>query len=85
MPTIETDLKDILDKIDQRLDRMDQRFDRIEQKLEVLPRLEAEIANIKEDVRELKGSQKSQIWALIGIIFSVMVSAIVKFGFFPNP
>jgi prefoldin subunit 5 len=78
MPTIETDLKDVLAKIDTRLDR-------IEQKLEALPRLETEVANIKEDVRELKGSQRAQIWALIGIIFSVMISAIVKFGFFPNP
>ncbi|UAJ73753.1 hemolysin XhlA family protein [Synechocystis sp. PCC 7339] len=78
MPTIETDLKDVLAKIDARLDR-------IEQKLEALPRLETEVANIKEDVRELKGSQRAQIWALIGIIFSVMISAIVKFGFFPNP
>ena len=78
MATIETDLKDVLAKIDARLDR-------IEQKLEALPRLETEIANIKEDVKELKGSQRAQIWALIGIIFTAVVSAVIKFGFFPNP
>jgi prefoldin subunit 5 len=78
---IETDLKDILEKIDKRLDRMDSRFDCIEQKLEALPRIEAEIAQLKVDVTDLKGSQRSQIWVLIVTV----VGAIIKFGFFPNP
>ena len=78
---IETDLKDILEKIDKRLDRMDSRFDRIEQKLEALHRIEAEIAQLKVDVTDLKGSQRSQIWVLIVTV----VGAIIKFGFFPNP
>jgi prefoldin subunit 5 len=78
---IETDLKDILEKIDKRLDRMDGRFDRIEQKLEALPRIESEIAQLKVDVTDLKGSQRSQIWVLIVTV----VGAIIKFGFFPNP
>jgi hypothetical protein len=78
---IETDLKDILDKIDKRLGRMDSRFDRIEQKLEALPRIEAEITQLKVDVIDLKSSQRSQIWVLIVTV----VGAIIKFGFFPNP
>ena len=45
---IETDLKDVLAKMDNRLDR-------IEQKLEALPRIEAEIAQLKADVTDLKG------------------------------
>ncbi|PZV24851.1 MAG: hypothetical protein DCF12_16810 [Snowella sp.] len=77
---IDTDLKDIMEKIDKRLDRMDSRFDRIEQKLEALPRIEAEISQLKVDVTDLKGSQRSQIWVLIVTI----VGAIIKFGFFPN-
>jgi hypothetical protein len=71
---IETDLKDVLAKMDNRLDR-------IEQKLEALPRIEAEIAQLKADVTDLKGSQRSQIWVLIVTV----VGAIIKFGFFPNP
>jgi hypothetical protein len=71
---IETDLKDVLAKMDNRLDR-------IEQKLEALPRIEAEIAQLKVDVTDLKGSQRSQIWVLIVTV----VGAIIKFGFFPNP
>ncbi|MCZ8119805.1 MAG: hypothetical protein O9295_17580 [Microcystis sp. LE18-22.4A] len=45
---IETDLKDILAKLDNRLER-------IETKLEVLPKIEAEVSQLKEDVRNLKG------------------------------
>jgi hypothetical protein len=71
---VETDLKDVLAKMDNRLDR-------IEQKLEALPRIEAEIAQLKVDVTDLKGSQRSQIWVLIVTV----VGAIIKFGFFPNP
>ncbi|MDJ0523941.1 MAG: hypothetical protein PX634_01120 [Microcystis sp. M53600_WE12] len=41
---IETDLKDILAKLDNRLER-------IETKLEVLPKIEAEVSQLKEDVR----------------------------------
>jgi len=40
-----------------------------------------EVSLIKEDVKDLKGSQQSQIWVLIVAI----VGAIIKFGFFPNP
>ena len=36
---------------------------------------------IREDVKDLKRSQRSQIWVLIVAV----VGAIVKFGFFPNP
>jgi hypothetical protein len=36
---------------------------------------------IREDVKDLKGSQRSQIWVLIVTV----VGAIIKFGFFPNP
>jgi hypothetical protein len=71
---VETDLKDILAKMENRLDR-------IEQKLEALPRIEAEITQLKVDVTDLKGSQRSQIWVLIVTV----VGAIIKFGFFPNP
>ncbi len=71
---VETDLKDILAKMENRLDR-------IEQKLEALPRIEAEISQLKGDVTDLKGSQRSQIWVLIVTV----VGAIIKFGFCPNP
>jgi len=88
--------QDILDRIDKRLDRIEQKFgtridrmeqkfetrlDGIDQKLEILPRIEAEITQLKGDVTDLKSSQRSQIWVLIVTV----VGAIIKFGFFPNP
>ena len=78
---VETRLEDILAKIDSRLER-------IETKLEVLPRIESEVSQLKEDVKDLKGRATAQIWTLIGLISSVItaiVAAAVKLGFFSNP
>ncbi len=78
---IETDLKDILAKLDNRLER-------IETKLEVLPKIEAEVSQLKEDVKDLKedvkdlrGRANAQIWALIITIIGATIAAIIKFGF----
>lgn len=78
---VETRLEDILAKIDSRLER-------IEIKLEALPRIEAEVSQLKDDVKDLKGRATAQIWTLIGLISSVItaiVAAAVKLGFFSNP
>ncbi len=48
---VETDLKDILIKLDGRLER-------VETKLEVLPKIETEISQLKEDVRNLQEDVK---------------------------
>ena len=78
---VETRLEDVLAKIDSRLER-------IETKLEALPRIEAEVSQLKEDVKDLKGRAAAQIWALIGLITTVItaiMAAAVKLGFFSNP
>ena len=75
---IETDLKDILAKLDHRLER-------IETKLEVLPKIEAEVAQLKEDVKDLKGRTNAQIWALIITVIGATIAAIVRFGFLTKP
>ena len=93
---IETDLKEFLGKLDQRFDRLEQRLDRIDTDLTSLKVSQAEINGelstvkneitfIREDVKELKGSQRSQIWALIITVIGATITAVVKFGFFPNP
>jgi prefoldin subunit 5 len=71
---IETDLKDILAKLDNRLER-------IETKLEVLPKIETEVSQLKEDVKDLKERETAQIWALIVTVIGATVAAIIKFGF----
>ena len=44
-----------------------------------------ELAFVREDVKDLKNSQRSQIWALIITVMGATITAVVKFGFFPNP
>lgn len=85
MATIETDLKEIFAKFDQRFDRLEQRLDRIDQRLEVLPKMEAEISQLKDDVKDIKGRANAQIWTLIVAIVGALITAVIRFGFFPNP
>ena len=47
--------------------------------------LKNELAFIKEDVKDLKSSQRAQIWALIITVIGATITAVVKFGFLPNP
>jgi hypothetical protein len=85
---IETDLKKILV-------RFEQRFDKIDQKLEALNDLRVEVATLttkfealQEDIQEIKGSQRAQIWTLIGILITAIFGflvAIGKYAFFSNP
>ncbi|MFN9174670.1 MAG: hypothetical protein ACK58N_09195 [Synechocystis sp.] len=77
METIETELNKILEKIDNRLDK-------IEQKLEVLPRMEVELSQLKDDVKDIKNRANAQIWTLIVAVVSALMAAIIRFGFFPN-
>ncbi len=94
--TIETDLKEVLGDIQKELreirgDLNDLKVSQAQIKGELaafqaeikgdLNTLKVEVSLIKEDVKDLKGSQRSQIWVLIVAI----VGAIIKFGFFPNP
>jgi hypothetical protein len=46
--------------------------------------VKADLTTVKEEVKDLRGSQRAQIWALIGIIFTAVVSVVIKFGFFSN-
>ena len=85
---IETDLRDVLNKLDQRFDRVEQKLDKVQSDLTALKvdmaTVKADLTTVKEDVKELRVSQRAQIWALIGIIFTVVISAVIKFGFFPS-
>ncbi|MBE9169963.1 hemolysin XhlA family protein [Pleurocapsales cyanobacterium LEGE 06147] len=53
-----------------------------------IKRLDSDISAIKEDIKEIKGSQKAQIWTLIGIVITAvigLIGALGKIVFFPNP
>jgi hypothetical protein len=50
--------------------------------------IKTELTLTREDVKDLKSSQRTQIWTLIGLITTVItaiVAAAVKLGFFSNP
>ena len=86
---IETDLKEVLDRIDRRLGAIESDMTtlkvsqaRIEGELSTVKN---ELAFVREDVKDLKSSQRSQIWALIITVIGATIAAVVKFEFFPNP
>lgn len=97
---IETDLKDILQKLGDKLER-------VEQKLDVLPKAEAEISQLRPNVADLKRIERkldilpkieTEITQLradvadlksnqryqIWALIVLLIGAFVKFGFFPN-
>lgn len=83
--TIETELKEVLNRIDKRLESLESDMTtlkvsqaRIEGELSTVKN---ELTFIREDIKDLRGNQRSQIWVLI----IAVVGAIIKFGFFPNP
>ncbi|MEB3311704.1 MAG: hypothetical protein VKJ02_15880 [Snowella sp.] len=83
--TIETDLKEVLGDIQKELkeirgDLNDLKVSQAETRGD-LAALKVEVSLIKDDVKDLKGSQRFQIWVLIVAV----IGAIIKFGFFPNP
>ncbi|CCI31966.1 hypothetical protein MiYa_04030 [Microcystis aeruginosa NIES-2519] len=63
------------------LAKLDNRLERIETKLEVLPKIEAEVSQLKEDVKDLKERATAQISALIVTVIGATVAATIKFGF----
>ncbi|MGV2829288.1 hypothetical protein [Myxosarcina sp. GI1(2024)] len=82
---VESDLKEILGKIDSKLGKIDDRLNNIEISQ---ARLEEKFEAQEKIVTELKDSQNKQIWALIVLAFTAIVSLVIglgKFIFFPNP
>ncbi|MEB3310251.1 MAG: hypothetical protein VKJ02_08460 [Snowella sp.] len=87
--TIETDLKEVLGKLDQRFDRLEQKLDRMDADLTTLKvdmaTVKADLTTVKDDIKDIRGNQRSQIWALIITVIGATVAAIVRFGFLSNP
>jgi peptidoglycan hydrolase CwlO-like protein len=89
-------------KIEQSIQALDKKIDdtkiNLGQKIDVLQkditdlkigqaRMDTEIKSIKDEVKELKTTQKAQIWALITLAFTAVITlsaAISKFIFFPD-
>ena len=78
--TVEKDIKDILNSIDQKLDYLND--------IQVsVATLTTKVDQLQEDIREIKGLQYTQIWRLIwilvwtlvGIISTILLGAIAVF------
>ena len=84
MPTIETDLKDILAKIDNHLEKIDDRLSRLETGQ---VRVEEKLNSLNSRVENLEGSQSKQVWTLIGIIGTTVIGVVIRYVFtaFPQP
>jgi chromosome segregation ATPase len=96
---IDRKFEQLENKIDNRFEQIDRKFEQLEQKIDHLQqdvtnlkvgqvRLEEDYKNLREDVQELKGSSKAQIWTLIGILLTAIASfsiAVVRFVFLGNP
>lgn len=70
---VTTDLSQVLERINQKLDMLsDLRVD--------LAEVKTEVKGLKEDIKDIKGAQKAQIWALIGILGTAVVGTVIRFA-----
>ncbi|MGL5793297.1 MAG: hemolysin XhlA family protein [Waterburya sp.] len=74
---IESDLKEILNKIDGKLDNLQKDFTDINLRL---TKVETKLDSTVEDIKEIKGSQKAQIWTLRGILITAVGGFVVAVG-----
>ncbi len=80
---IESDLKEILGQINQKLDNLDDKVDNINVRLaKVETKLDSELPAMQKSIDEIKNTQKSQIWALISILFAAVTGFLVAVGRF---
>ncbi len=74
---IESDLKEILNKLDGKLDNLQKDVTDINLRL---TKVETKLDSSVEDIKEIKGSQKAQIWTLIGILITAVGGFVVAVG-----
>jgi len=81
---IESDLKEVLGEINSKLGKVDERLNNIEiSQARLAEKFDAQ----EKIVTELKDSQNKQIWALIVLAFTAVISLVIglgKFIFYPN-
>jgi predicted nuclease with TOPRIM domain len=68
---IETDLKEILNKLDTKLDKVANDVSEIKSEVAVL---KANQENMKEQLSKIDGSQKAQIWSLITLVTGAVIT-----------
>lgn len=78
---IETDLKEILQELKDGQKAIISKVEEIDKRLiKVETKLESELPTLQKGIDEIKGSQKAQIWTLIGILITAVGGFIVAVG-----
>jgi uncharacterized phage infection (PIP) family protein YhgE len=78
---IETDLKEILQELKDGQKAIISKAEEIDKRLiKVETKLESELPTLQKGIDEIKGSQKAQIWTLIGILITAVGGFIVAVG-----
>ncbi|WP_036487107.1 hemolysin XhlA family protein [Myxosarcina sp. GI1] len=81
---IETDLKEILRELKEGqkaiLNKVEETNNKVEDIDKRLVRVETKLDGTVEDIKEIKGSQKAQIWTLIGVLITAVGGFVVAVG-----
>jgi t-SNARE complex subunit (syntaxin) len=78
---IETDLKEILQELKDGQKAIISKVEEIDKRLiKVETKLESELPTLQKGIDEIKGSQKAQIWTLIGVLITAVGGFIVAVG-----
>jgi uncharacterized membrane protein len=81
---IETDLKEILRELKEGqkaiLNKVEETNKRVEDIDKRLVRVETKLDGTLEDIKEIKGSQRAQIWTLIGVLITAVAGFVVAVG-----
>ena len=81
---IETDLQEILRELKEGqkaiLNKVEETNKRVEDIDKRLVRVETRLDSTVEDIKEIKGSQKAQIWTLIGVLITAVGGFVVAVG-----
>jgi chromosome segregation ATPase len=73
---IETELGQALAQINQKLDNLQK--DVTDLKIGQA-RLEEKLTGMEKDITEVRGSQKAQIWTLIGVLTTAVIGTVIRF------
>ncbi len=81
--TIESGLKEILEKLDRRFDYLTSEVSGIRTDVTAISvemaTVKTKLDDIKGNIKEVKGSQKAQIWTLICILGSALLGTVTRF------
>ena len=81
--TVTYSLEEILSRIEGKIDDLKADGAKLSEQIKNLEiseaRIEERLTAVTKDVTEIKGSQKDQIWTLIGVMGTAVVGTVIRF------